>query len=370
VFTDIKWCKSCVSMNTRPRITFDERGFCNACVWAEEKKTLDWKSREDELLGLLDSHRDSRNGGFDCIVPVSGGKDGSYVAYNLKHKYGMNPLTVTVTPPLELELGKQNLSAFIESGYDHISINPNPVAMQALNKHGFVEMGFPYYGWLLAIQAAPVVLAHKLGINLIFYGEDGEVEYGGTGKTKSNPFYDVNYMKEVYLEGGVQKVLDRADVDRRHLNWFSFPTDVAMPSLKICHWSYFENWDPYRNYLVAKKYCGLMESQTSNAGTFTNFAQNDQALYSLHAHLMFLKFGFGRANQDACIEIRRGAMSRNQACHLVKLYDGNFPSEFLDLYLEYYGMHEAEFFDVLKRWTNEELFRVEGRVWKPLFEIK
>ena len=62
----------------------------------------------------------------------------------------------------------------------------------------------------------------------------------------------------------------------------------------------------YRNYLTAKKFCGLQEKGDSNTGTFTNFAQNDQALYDLHAYLMFLKFGFGRATQDAGIEIRRG----------------------------------------------------------------
>ena len=88
------WCSNCLTMSTRPRITFDDRGWCNACVWTEKKKTLQWDVREKELVNLLDKHRRS-DGHFDCLVPVSGGKDGSYVAYNLKHKYGMNPLALT-----------------------------------------------------------------------------------------------------------------------------------------------------------------------------------------------------------------------------------------------------------------------------------
>ena len=40
---DIFWCKNCLNMSTRPRITFDKRGWCNACQWMEEKKLLDWK---------------------------------------------------------------------------------------------------------------------------------------------------------------------------------------------------------------------------------------------------------------------------------------------------------------------------------------
>ncbi|NDB26560.1 MAG: N-acetyl sugar amidotransferase, partial [Actinobacteria bacterium] len=94
-------------MSTRPRITFDDHGRCNACQWAEEKKTLDWSIRQNELKKILGEHR-SATGSFDCVVPVSGGKDGSYVAYQLKHNYGMHPLTVTVTPALSLELGNQN----------------------------------------------------------------------------------------------------------------------------------------------------------------------------------------------------------------------------------------------------------------------
>ncbi|MFA6922016.1 MAG: hypothetical protein WC216_09255, partial [Gallionella sp.] len=137
---NIHWCSNCLTMSTRPRITFDVRGWCNSCVWAEKKKTLDWGTRQKELEALLDKHRRT-DGRFDCLVPVSGGKDGSYVAYNLKHKYGMNPLAVTVTPALSLELGDHNLRAFVESGFNHISINPAHEAMRKLNKVGFVEMG-------------------------------------------------------------------------------------------------------------------------------------------------------------------------------------------------------------------------------------
>ena len=365
------WCSNCLAMSTRPRITFDERGWCNACRWMETKKALDWEGRHQELVRLLDKHRRS-DGRFDCLVPVSGGKDGSYVSYKLKHKYGMNPLCLTVTPALPLSLGEQNLRAFVESGYNHISVNPAYEAMRILNKRGFIEMGFPYYGWLIAIQATPVRMAASLGIGLIFYGEDGEVEYGGSTETSKNPIYDVHYMKKIYLEGGYEKVLSGSGVSDADLTFFRFPDDDALgkSSLEITHWSYFENWDPYRNYLVAKEYCGLKEADESNSGTFTNFAQNDQALYALHTYLMYLKFGFGRANQDACIEIRRGAMDRAQAINLVRLYDGHYPEEYLDIYLEYYRMNKAEFDATLDRWANKELFEKVADRWVPIFYVK
>jgi len=369
-YKNVHWCSNCLAMSTRPRITFDSRGWCNACVWSELKKNIDWVDREKSLVKLLNTHR-RNDGNFDALVPVSGGKDGSYVAYNLKHKYGMNPLALTVTPALSLELGNRNLRAFVESGYNHISVNPAYESMRTLNRTGFIEMGFPYYGWLIALNTAIIRTALGFNISLIFYGEDGEVEYGGTTETEKKPIFDVQYEKKVYLEGGYEKVLRSSGLKKDQLYFFSYPNDDELNAnpIHLTHWSYFENWDPYRNYLVAKEHCGLVEADESNAGTFTNFAQNDQALYALHTYLMYLKFGFGRANQDACIEVRRGSMDRDQAVNLVRLYDGHYPEEFIQLYLDYYQITKPEFDLVLDRYANQDLFEKIGGRWKPMFEV-
>ena len=365
--TSVSICTSCLALSTRPRITFDDIGVCNACLWAQQKKSLNWGSRQAELEALLGRHRGRQE--FDCLVPVSGGKDGSYVAYKLKREHGMNPLCVTVTPPLPLELGETNLRNFRESGFDHISVSPDPGSMRAMNRSGFTEMGFPYYGWLVSIFSSVARVATAFNIQLIFYGEDGEVEYGGSTETQRSPIFNFEYEKRIYLEGGLEKIINKAQLTSGGKYWFTFPEENSVSSgTEITHWSYFENWDPYRNYLVAKEHCGLQEAESTNAGTFTNFAQNDQALYSLHAYLMFLKFGFGRANQDASIEIRRGALDRNQAISLVEIYDGAFPEDFLAEYLEYFEMSEDEFLNVLDGYANKSILRkVSPGVWERAF---
>jgi len=370
----IFWCSHCLNMSTRPRIIFDDRGWCNACQWMEEKKTVDWASREDELINLLDKHR-SATGGFDCIVPVSGGKDGSYVAHTLKSRYNINPLTVTVRPALALEIGDQNLYNFIHSGFNHIHISCNPIVLDRLNKYGFIEKGFPYYGWLIAIMTAVIKAAVNFRIPLIFYGEDGSMEYGGTTENKDRGLFYIEYMKRVYLEGGHDKVLDRikadGDISESDLFFFRFPTEdeISATGLSFAHWSYFEAWDSYRNYVVAKEHCGLVEKDEGSHDTFTNFAQNDQALYTLHAYLMYLKFGFGRATQDAGIEIRRGSMTRDQALNLVKMYDNAYPHDLIDTYLEYYNMTKEEFDAVLDSYANTDLFEKIDGLWQPKFEV-
>jgi len=243
--------------------------------------------------------------------------------------------------------------------------------MRTLNRQGFVEKGFPYYGWLVAIQAAVIRLAVNLDIPLIFYGEDGEVEYGGSTESKNQALYDVHYMKRIYLEGGFEKVMNSSGLSKSESYFFQFPTEQELKNkkLSITHWSYFESWDPYRNYLIAKEHCGLQEAESNNTGTFTNFSQNDQALYALHTYMMYLKFGFGRATQDAGIEIRRGAMTREQAVNLVRLYDGHYPEEFMQTYLDYFQMTPEEFDAILDNWANTDLFeKISGR-WTPNFTV-
>ena len=369
---NVFWCKHCLNMSTRPRINFDIRGWCNACQWMEEKKILDWSKRERELQELLEIYK-SKDGDFDCVVPISGGKDGSYISHTLKKKYGMNPLAISVMPPLALEVGNRNVSNFVESGFNLIHLRLNPIVMKALDKIGFINKGFPYYGWLIAIQSAVIRTAVKFKIGLIFYGEDGEVEYGGSTETKNHSLISLEYQKKVWFEAGYESVLNQLPVKlKKDAVFWRFPSDQEIEDVKLhtATWSYFEDWDPYRNYLVAKEFCGLQEMDITNQGTFTNFAQNDQALYALHCYLMYLKFGFGRALQDAGIEIRRGAMTRNQAINLVKLYDGHYPEEFLETYLKYYEMSQDQFDLVLDRWVNKELFVKENRRWEPTFEIE
>lgn len=368
---DLFWCKNCVLMSTRPRIKFDDRGFCSACLWVEEKNKINWNGRQKELEKLLSEHR-APNLKYDCITTVSGGKDGSYVTYNLKHKHGMNPLAVTIRPVTETELGKQNLNSFVESGYDHLLVTPDHEAMRILNKIGFTQMGFPYYGWLIAIHSAVLRIAVQFKIPLIFYSEDGETEYGGDMKKgKSQAVYGVDYITGAYLEYGYEKVLKEANLTEKQLYWFKMPTKKELNEidLKVTHYAFYEDWDPYRNYEVAKKYCGLKENETLNEGSYTNFSQTDQKMYLLHVYLMYLKFGFGRTTHDAGVDVRRGAMTRDQAVQLVKLYDDMYPEYFFQEYCDYYKMTMKEFIKTIDKWANKELFEKKNR-WVPKFTIK
>jgi len=366
---EVFWCSSCLNMSTRNRIEFDEQGICNACQWSEEKKTLDWNKREQEFKELVENQKKLFKSNFDVIVPVSGGKDGSYVTHTLREKYGLNVLNVTINPHLRTDLGHTNLENFKKAGLPLIEVNTPYESTRVLNKYGFVEQGRPLYGWVTSIFTSVIRIARFFNVGLIMYGEDGEIEYGGSTESKYKASFTPEFIKRVYLEGQYLNTLKKINPEDRY--FWEFEEGEGEEKLRLAHWSYFENWDSYRNYIVAKEHFGLMENTLRNTGTYTNFAQNDTFLYDLHTYLMYLKFGFGRATQDIGIDIRRNSMSREQGIHLAEAYDNHFPEEYLDMYIDYYQMTEDEFFDTIDKFVNQDLFkRVRKGSWEPTFKIK
>ena len=249
---------------TRPRIVFNAEGVCNACSWAEEKsEAIDWSARWRELEDLCDRHRGRSASNFDCIVPVSGGKDSSYVAYMMKEKMGMHPLCVTIKPPLEMPVGQQNLENFLACGFDHLHVTPNPDVARLIGREALIERGQPLHAWIICVQTAIFRLATQFDIPFVMFGEEGETEYGGSAKLKHKACYDLDDSVNIYLSGvDLPKVL--APFSKKEAYWWSYPSETEFRALNpaIAHWSYFESWDSYEHYLVAKEKLGLRETRS------------------------------------------------------------------------------------------------------------
>ena len=189
----VVYCKKCVLSNQRPRTMFNEEGICAPCLYAEFKKTgIDWDKREKELENLCGKHR-SKDGSWDVVVPGSGGKDSAYVSLMLKEKYGMNPLTVTWASSLYTEIGRKNFDAFISSGFDNILGTPNGEIHRKLSKITFTEFGDNFLPFAYGQISFPIQTAVRYKIPLIFFGEDGDVEYGGSFDRFDKPNLDFQY---------------------------------------------------------------------------------------------------------------------------------------------------------------------------------
>ncbi len=365
----MKICKKCLMLDTRPRLKFTETGICSACEWDEIKKTeINWEARHKEFENVCDSIRGKQT--YDCIVPVSGGKDSTYVADKMKNEFGLNILTVTITPPLETEIIQNNLNKFLKYGYSNIKITPNPVIMKEINRYGFVEQGRPLLSWTSCVSSVMFRLAVEFNIPLIMFGEEGETEYGGATDLRYVPYYDTDFAIKVYTEGNDPRSFVKNHSEREMALWlYPAKEEIQRVGLKVAHWSYYENWDPYVHYEFARDKYEMQSNEGRNNGTYTDFAQTDTPLYELHTYMMYLKFGFGRCLQDACIDIRKGRLTREEAVEIVAKYDGEYPEKSIPFFLEYFGMSKEEFNNVLDRHANKELFEKKDGIWRPKYKI-
>lgn len=344
----MQYCTRCLNVSTRPRITFNEEGLCNACRWHDMKQITDWEERQTDLRGICDSFKSKND--FDVIVPVSGGKDGSYVAWKMR-EMGMHPLCITLEPQMPTTIGKINLQNFKDQGFDHILISPNKELYRKIAKEGFVKYGQPKLPFVNGISTAIFEYARNYKIPFIMYGEEGESEYGGGDSYQGK--IDDKYLKEKYYSN-----IDLSEYGY----WWKFPETSPVYAT---HWSKFEDWDPEVHARHAAKNCNMQMLVNGSIGTFTNYSQLDDKLQDLHAFMMFVKYGFGRATSDACIEIRRGRMTREDGFTAVKQLDGAFPLEYLEEYLKYFEMTNSEFWAVVDKFANKEVLEKNRNPAKP-----
>ena len=354
----IKFCKKCTISNQRPRITFDSSGVCSACNFAIYKRNeINWESRKKELLNLLDNHRKS-DGSYDVIVPCSGGKDGSFVAHKLKHEYGMNPLCVTWAPLASTELGKENLNSFIQSGFNHITGTPDPIVTKKLTQLSFREIGDPFQPFIYGQTNFPLTISVKFNIPLIFYGENGEVEYGGDMKNAFKPTRTISDHEEHYFSSYSPAIWTKYGFSNKELKPFMAPNfqEIKENKTEIHFFGYYEFWDPQENYYYAQKYTGFKPNDQRSEGTYSKYASLDDKLDGFHYYLAFIKFGIGRATSDAAHEIRDKKIDREEGIALVKRFDSEFPKKYFDFFLEYCDITEEEFNSIIDSWRSPHIW--------------
>ena len=364
----VKFCKTCVVSNQRPRIVFNDDGICSACIFAEHKKNrINWKAREKELSELCDSHR-SADGSYDVIVPGSGGKDSNYVAHMLKEKYKMHPLVVTWAPHIYTEIGKKNLTSFIDSGFDNILITPNGAVHRKLTKAAFIEMGDPFQPFIFGQYSAPFRVAIQYKIPLVFYGEDGEVEYGGAMEhaDRSSLEYDdfiANRFSSVFPSSFEKFGINKMELSKYGLSEEELLT-IKELSIKQYFFSYFYKWIPQENYYYSVENTEFEANPVRNEGTFSKYASLDDKLDGFHFYLAYIKFGHGRCISDAAHEIRDGHITRDEAIALIKRYDGEFPKKYYQDFLKYCNISEDEFNEVIDSWRSEHIWKLENNKWE------
>ena len=361
---EIFWCSNCLNMSTRPRISFDKRGWCNACQWMEEKQKMNWQPRKKELENLLNKYR-SDNEKFDCIVPVSGGKDSTFQTYVVKKEFGLNPLCVSYHLPEFTDLGRKNLENLKKLGVDCLEFTPNPEICKKMQKIALIEFGDAQWPEHFGIFTVPVQVAVRYNIPLIVWGENSQAEYGGPLKDMENKHLDNKWCEKYGTRVGGQsssfvgpEVMLQHGIDRKFLNPYIYPSDEEIKRVGVTgiFLGYFLRWNIKEQL---KKVCdlGFTLHDGPSEGTFTNHENLDNKIQGIHDYFKWLKFGYGRAADSGSIQIRLKQISREDGMRLVKQHEGKLPEKFLDEFLDQWEMGREEFLDICDKFTNKELFK-------------
>jgi N-acetyl sugar amidotransferase len=362
---EVKFCTRCVISNQRPNsaveyqhtrdskkttIHFDAAGVCDACRYAENKRTrIDWEARERELAALCDRHRRG-DGEYDCIVPGSGGKDSFYAAHVLKYKYGMHPLTVTWAPHIYTDWGWKNHQAWIHAGFDNYLCTPNGRVHRLLTRLAVERLFHPFQAFMFGQKALAPKMALLFRIPLVFYGEN-EAEYGNplqdaNTALRSSSFYSAAAVEELHLGGASVRELEECyGLHRNDVQPYlpANPADLAALGVQVHYLGYYLRWHPQSCYYYAVEHGGFQASPERTVGTYSKYNSIDDRIDDFHYWTTYVKFGLGRASYDAAQEVRSGDITRDEAVALVRRFDGEWPERFAREIFEYLSIPASEF---------------------------
>lgn len=368
----MKYCKKCLMPDTRPGIKFNSEGICMPCVNYEKQFSANWESRHKELEELCDKYRGKYGNGYDCAIAVSGGKDSSFQVYYMKEVMGMNPVLLSVGNVNWTETGKKNIQNIADTfSCDIIQIQPNPNVTRIMAIKSLIEIGSPTWYADALIYAYPYRMAMKMGLHLLVYGENVNYTYGGkydkeTPSARLQPLNDV--VKPVW-----DKWLEDGQLTEKELFSAKQPSmeEYDAAQIEAIYLGYYVFWDSVRNYEVSKRY-GFrhLGHEYQREGTLEQYNQIDSIGYLINQYLKYPKFGHASATEMASRWIRAGLKTREEMIPIVEEKDGILDQGIVDAYLSFTGMKAKEFYKILDKWYNKELFSQDKwGIWHPKFKV-
>ncbi len=361
----IRYCTSCVMPETKPDLHIDESGVCSACRSFESRADVNWDKRRAELLDLVERYRSKD--GWDCIVPVSGGKDSTYQVIRML-QLGLNPLCVTATTCDLSDIGRRNIQNIKNLGVDYVEFSPNPVVRRKLNRIGLTQVGDISWPEHAGIFTIPVRAAVQYNVPLIVWGENSQNEYGGPAAASEDKVLTRRWLEEFggLLGLRVSDMIGLEGIGQKDMIAYTYPDDAQLQAVGVTglFLGHYLPWDGYSNALLAQAH-GFETWPSTIEGSVVNYENLDNHHTGIHDYFKFLKFGFGRATDIACLHARRGRITRQDAMDMVRLHDGKFPWTYLgkplDKILDPLDMSVEEFVVVCDRFTNKKIFKTDAR---------
>jgi N-acetyl sugar amidotransferase len=359
----MRYCSRCILPDTRPNLVIGPDGVCNACQAHGTKRDIDWSARR-RLFAQVAEHARSRSRGYDCVIPVSGGKDSTWqVVTCLEH--GLNPLAVTWRTPARTEVGERNLRNLVRIGVDHIDYQVNPrvearFMVEAFRKHG--STAIPMH---LALFSIPTAIAARFDIPLVIWGENSAFEYGGTEGERTGFNLDAAWLRKFGVtHGTTAEDWVGAGLSRRDLTPYFSPTEEELSAAGVLavFLGYYFEWDPETTYRVARQH-GFAQEERARTGYYA-YADIDDDFISIHHHMKWYKFGFTRLFDNLSLEIRNGRMRREEAVRIVAETGDQTPHADIDKFCAFAGLPRAEFDAIAETFRDIDVWEKRNGIWR------
>jgi N-acetyl sugar amidotransferase len=362
-------CTKCIMPETKPGISFNELGVCNACVNEESKSNIDYDSRIKELKEIVAKTK-KRYFEYDCVIPVSGGKDSTFQAVTMAEKLNVKPLLVCVEPVYVTERGRINLNNLSKLVFDIFSFKPNQKIMPHLLKRSFYEDGQPVRAFEFMLYSVPMQLAIKYRIPLVVWGENPQFEYGNLGEDLGGSA--AQQKSCCALDNNDADYWQDEDVLAKDLISFQHPTkdEIVRGGVTSIYMGYYVNYNAREiaQFAIERGLTERPESELLGSGGYWNFEQLDDEIPVISHLLKYYKFGYGRGTDQACRDIRWGYMTREEGLTRAKKYDGQCNPEYIKRYSDYIGVSVKEFHRVANSFRNLKIWKETNNEWRLLGE--
>lgn len=360
----MKWCQACVLPSTRPGIVIGTDGVCNACKTSRRKLVeIDWGARAQVFSKIVEAAK-LRTNRFDCVIPVSGGKDSTWQVIKCLQS-GLRPLTVTWKTPARTAIGQRNLDNLVRLGVDHIDWQVNPEVEKKFLVKAFERHGATAIPMHMAMFNIPLSIAVRFNIPLVVWGENSAFEYGSGGDDSlTGHRLDANWLRHYGVtHGTTARDWVDADLTEKDLSTYFGPTDAELERDKVSaiFLGYYFAWDVTTSLQVATSH-GFESSDAPRTGIF-NYADIDDDFISIHHWMKWYKFGITRSFDNLSLEIRAGRTTRNQALEIIRKNGEERPYQDIHKFCGFTGLAEQRFYQIAEAHRNQEIWQRQGAGW-------
>lgn len=367
----MNWCKNCLLPDTRPNIFLNSHGICNACLNHKNKKEIDWDARSKHL-GEIVKQVKKKKAPYDCVIPVSGGKDSTWQTIKCL-EMGLKPLAVTWKPPGRTAIGQENLNNLINLGVDHIDYSISPKVEAKFMLSTFKEKGSIAIPMHLALFNIPLKIASKFNIPLVVWGENSALEYGEKDKNDKGFTLNQSWLKKYGVTNGTSaKDWISEDLSSRDLIAYENLSDLEFQQndTKAIFLGYFLKWDPEITKQVSLN-AGFKINPNGPRTGYYSYADIDDDYISIHHWLKWYKFGFTRTFDNLSIEIRNKRIEREEAIKIISEIGDQTPYKDIEKFCKFVDITKKDFFQISEKFRNKKIWKKnsDGVWYLPNFLI-